>query len=58
MALGRRLLSEEVTTLGLAMGDFWNGSAWTRNIDGEQVTLPIGDNPLVDQILAYMEADE
>ena len=24
---------------GLTVGDFWNGTNWTRNIDGEQMVL-------------------
>ena len=27
--------------LGRTVGDYFNGAAWTRNVDGEQVTLPI-----------------
>lgn len=38
-ALGRTLM--DAGPLGLTVGDFYNGAAWTRNIDGEQVTLPI-----------------
>lgn len=44
-SLGRALV--DAAPLGLAIGDYHNGSAWTRNIDGEQVALPIGDNPAV-----------
>ena len=38
-ALGRTLM--DAAPLGLTVGDFYNGAAWTRNVDGEQVTLPI-----------------
>lgn len=38
-ALGRTLLDASV--LGLTTGDYYNGSAWTRNVDGEQVVLPL-----------------
>lgn len=38
-ALGRTLL--DAAPLGLTVGDYFNGAAWTRNVDGEQVTLPI-----------------
>ena len=38
-SLGRVLL--DAAPLGLTVGDFYNGAAWTRNVDGEQVTLPI-----------------
>lgn len=27
--------------LGLGVGDLYNGIHWTRNVDGEQMTLPI-----------------
>ena len=30
---------EDASVLGLTVGDFWNGVAWTRNIDGEQVVI-------------------
>lgn len=38
-ALGRTL--RDASILGMTIGDFYNGKAWTRNVDGEQVTLPI-----------------
>ena len=38
-ALGRTLL--DAAPLGLTVGDYYNGANWTRNVDGEQVTLPI-----------------
>ena len=38
-ALGRTLM--DAAPLGLTVGDYFNGAAWTRNVDGEQVTLPI-----------------
>ena len=38
-ALGRTLM--DAGPLGLTVGDYFNGAAWTRNVDGEQVTLPI-----------------
>ena len=38
-ALGRTLL--DASPLGLTVGDYYNGANWTRNVDGEQVTLPI-----------------
>ena len=38
-ALGRTLM--DAAPLGLTVGDCYNGAAWTRNVDGEQVTLPI-----------------
>ena len=37
---------EDPTGYGLTIGDYWNGTAWTRNVDGEQVVLePVGDEP-------------
>ena len=38
-ALGRTLM--DAAPLGLTVGDYFNGAEWTRNVDGEQVTLPI-----------------
>lgn len=43
-ALGAELIDS--TEYGLTIGDFWNGVAWTRNVDGEQTVLePVGDEP-------------
>jgi hypothetical protein len=44
-ALGRTLM--DAAPLDMAIGDFYNGKSWTRNIEGEQVALPVGDNPAV-----------
>ena len=30
---------EDASVLNLTVGDFWNGEAWTRNVDGEQVVI-------------------
>lgn len=38
-ALGRTLV--DAAPLGLLPGDLKAGDAWTRNVDGEQTTLPI-----------------
>jgi hypothetical protein len=38
-ALGRTLLN--AAPLGLTVGDYFNGANWTRNVDGEQIVLPI-----------------
>lgn len=38
-SLGRTLM--DASPLGLTVGDYYNGSAWTRNVDGEQVVLPL-----------------
>lgn len=40
------------TELGLTIGDYWNGVAWTRNINGEQVVLePIVPEPTAEEML-------
>lgn len=52
-ALGRTLM--DAAPLGLTVGDFFNGVAWTRNVDGEQVALPIGDNSAVAEAIAILE---
>ena len=38
----------DASLLDMEIGDYFNGNNWTRNIDGEQVALPIGDNPSVE----------
>lgn len=30
---------EDASVYGLTVGDLWNGTAWTRNVDGEQVVI-------------------
>lgn len=45
----------EATPLGMQIGDYFNGTAWTRNIDGVQTPLPIGDNPFVAEAIAILE---
>ena len=45
----------EAAPLGMEIGDFYNGTAWTRNIDGVQTPLPIGDNPFVAEAIAILE---
>lgn len=45
----------EAAPLGMEIGDFYNGVEWTRNVDGVQTPLPIGDNPFVAQALAILE---
>ena len=52
-ALGRTLM--DAAPLGLTVGDYYNGSAWTRNVDGEQMVLPIGDNSAVAEAIAILE---
>lgn len=55
-ALGRVLM--DAAPLGLTVGDFFNGAAWTRNIDGEQVVLPVGVNADVAEALAILNGEE
>ena len=55
-ALGRTLM--DAGPLGLTVGAFYNGTAWTRNIDGEQVALPLAENPDVEEVLSIMEGVE
>lgn len=55
-ALGRALM--DAAPLGLTVGDFYNGAAWTRNIDGEQVALPIGISADVAEALAILNGEE
>lgn len=55
-ALGRVLM--DAAPLGLQIGDLFNGSSWTRNIDGEQVTLPLDANPDVTEVLNIIERGE
>ena len=52
-ALGATLM--EAAPLGMQIGDYFNGTAWTRNVDGVQVPLPIGDNPYVAEALMILE---
>lgn len=55
-ALGRVLL--DAAPLGLTVGDYYNGAAWTRNIDGEQVVLPVGVSADVAEALAILNGEE
>lgn len=52
-ALGATLM--EAAPLGMEIGDYYNGAAWTRNVDGVQTPLPIGDNPFVAEAIAILE---
>lgn len=54
-ALNAQLL--EAAPLGLQVGDYYNGTAWTRNVEGVQTALPIGDNPAVAEALAILEGE-
>lgn len=52
-ALNATLL--EAAPLGMEIGDYYNGAAWTRNVDGVQAPLPIGDNRAVSEAIAILE---
>ena len=54
-SLGRTLM--DASPLGLTVGDYYNGSAWTRNVDGEQVVLPLGDSADVTEALAILSGE-
>lgn len=47
----------EAAPLGMEIGDYYNGVEWTRNVDGVQTPLSIGDNPFVAQALAILEGE-
>ncbi len=48
----------DAAPLGMAVGDLYNGAAWTRNVEGSQVSLPIVEpNPDVDYILQILYGD-
>ena len=55
-ALGRTLM--DAAPLGLTVGDYFNGASWTRNVDGEQVSLPLDPNPDVTEVLNIIEGGE
>lgn len=55
-ALGRVLM--DAAPLGLEIGDLFNGANWTRNVDGEQVVLPLEENPDVNEVLDIIEKGE
>jgi hypothetical protein len=53
-ALGAELI--DPTEYGLTIGDYWNGTNWTRNVDGEQVVLePVELTPTVEERVATLE---
>lgn len=54
-ALGRTLI--DAGPLGLTVGDYYNGAAWTRNVDGEQVVLPLGDSADVAEAIAILNGE-
>lgn len=54
-SLGRTLM--DAAPLGLTIGDYYNGNAWTRNVDGEQVALPLGDNADVAEAIAILDGE-
>ena len=45
----------DIAPLDMAIGDFYNGEQWTRNVDGVQIPLPIGDNRAVSEAIAILE---
>lgn len=47
----------DASILDMQIGDYYNGKEWTRNIDGEQVALPIGDNPNVTAVIDMLGGD-
>lgn len=55
-ALGRTLM--DAGPLGLTVGDYYNGASWTRNVDGEQVSLPLGDSADGEEALAILNGEE
>lgn len=55
-ALGRTLL--DAGPLGLTVGDYFNGANWTRNVDGEQVVLPLGESADGEEVLAILNGEE
>lgn len=55
-ALGRTLM--DAGPLGLTVGDYFNGASWTRNVDGEQVSLPLGDSADGEEALAILTGEE
>ena len=54
-ALGRTLL--DAAPLGLTVGDYYNGAAWTRNVEGEQMVLPIGNSADGEEALAILSGE-
>lgn len=56
-ALGAELINPK--KYGLTIGDYWNGTAWTRNVDGEQVVLePVGDMPDIEATIIETLIDQ
>ena len=48
----------DAAPLGLLPGDAKTGAGWTRNVDGEQVVLPLDANPDVTEVLDIIERGE
>ena len=48
----------DAAPLGLTVGDYYNGASWTRNVDGEQVSLPLGDSADGEEALAILTGKE
>ena len=57
--VGRADQKEQLeAALGLTVGDYYNGAAWTRNVDGEQVVLPLGESADGEEALAILNGEE
>lgn len=54
-ALDRTLIN--ASPLGLTVGDYYNGVAWTRNVEGEQVALPLSDGAESIETLAILNGE-
>lgn len=44
----------DAAPLDMAVGDFYNGAQWTRNVDGVQTPLPVSDNRAVAEALMIL----
>lgn len=56
-ALGAELIDPK--KYGLTIGDYWNGTNWTRNVDGEQVVLePVVDVPDIEATIIETLIDQ
>ena len=43
---------------GLTIGDYWNGTHWTRNINGEQIVLePVQITATIEERVLSLEGD-
>ena len=44
----------DAAPLDMAVGDFYTGAQWTRNVDGVQTPLPVSDNRAVAEALMIL----